>query len=477
MVKFFSFLVVLFLSLAGSSLSFAESPELKKKVRIGAFNFYPGIFKGDDGSVQGIYVDFLEEIAKREGWQIEYVYGNWADGLSRIKNREVDVLTSVAWTEERTAYLDYAKVPLLTVWGELYTTDKSSINSIREVEGKKIAVMKGDFNGANFRNLVDKFSVPCRFVEYGNFEEIFNAVASREVDAGVVNNSFGSAKADHYKLISSGIIFNPFDIFFAVAKGEDSGILATLDQYLLKWRASNSSPYHKARQRWAHANSSPILVAPSWLIPTLITLSALSAGAAIFIYLLRLQVRRKTSQITAHAEERKKIEATLFFINESGSHQRGDALLSSITAHLGSSLEVEFVLISQLIPGTGRARTRAIYSDGEGMPDFEYDLKGTPCANVIGKSLCIYPSNVAHLFPEDMLLADMQAEGYAAVPLWDSQGAGIGLLGILSRRPLGNSPLVETARFTSSIFASGETQKTASLMVSMVKFFSFRVSR
>lgn len=444
MTKLISFIMVLFLSLAGSSLSFAESPEIKKTVRIGAFNFYPGIFKGDDGSVQGIYVDFLEEIAKREGWQIEYVYGNWADGLSRIKNREVDVLTSVAWTEERTAYLDYAKVPLLTVWGELYTTDKSNIDSIREVKGKKIAVMKGDFNGANFRNLVDKFSVPCRFVEYGNFEEIFNAVASREVDAGVVNNTFGSAKADHYKLISSGIIFNPFDIFFAVAKGEDGGILATLDQYLLKWRASNSSPYHKARQRWAHANSAPILVAPSWLFPTLITLSAISGGAAIFIYLLRLQVRRKTSEITAHAEERKKIEATLFFINESGSHHRGDALLSSITAHLGRSLGVELVFISQLIPGTDRARTRAIFSGGAEMPDFDYDLKGTPCANVIGKSLCFYPSNVMQLFPEDMLLADMQAEGYAAIPLWDSQGVGIGLLGIVSRRPLGNSPLVET---------------------------------
>ncbi|MDO9307612.1 MAG: hypothetical protein Q7V04_00960, partial [Deltaproteobacteria bacterium] len=37
-------------------------------VRIAAFNLYPTIFKAGDGTIQGFYVDFLKEIAKKEGW-------------------------------------------------------------------------------------------------------------------------------------------------------------------------------------------------------------------------------------------------------------------------------------------------------------------------------------------------------------------------------------------------------------------------
>ena len=35
-------------------------------VRVGAFNFYPGIFKDTDGKIKGFYVDALDEIAKKE---------------------------------------------------------------------------------------------------------------------------------------------------------------------------------------------------------------------------------------------------------------------------------------------------------------------------------------------------------------------------------------------------------------------------
>jgi ABC-type amino acid transport substrate-binding protein len=76
-------LFVITIMLATASLVSADT-SVPQKIRIAAFNFYPTLFQAKDGSVQGFYVDFLSEIAKHEGWTIEYVYGNWADGLSRI---------------------------------------------------------------------------------------------------------------------------------------------------------------------------------------------------------------------------------------------------------------------------------------------------------------------------------------------------------------------------------------------------------
>ena len=279
---------------------FAAEPRV---VRVGAFNLYPTLFQAEDGSIKGFYVDFLDEIAKREGWKIEYVYGNWADGLSRIKTGEVDVLTNVAFTSDRAAFLDYGKEPLLTVWAELYVHEDSTIDSIREVNGKKIALMKGDFNAASFTNLVEKFGIPCQYVEYGNFEEVFKAIASRQVDGGVVNNTFGSAKYREYDLKSSGVIFNPFDIFLAVAKGKNSTVLSTLDKYLVEWRQSESSPYHQARERWSHGSSSTIRVTNPWA-KKIVTISVAGLFVALaFIFMLRVQVRRKTAEIQKQLEE------------------------------------------------------------------------------------------------------------------------------------------------------------------------------
>lgn len=278
-----------------------------RTVRIAAFNLYPTIFKAADGAIQGFYVDFLKEIAKKEGWNIEYVYGNWADGLSRIKTGEVDVLTNVAFTKERAEFMDYGKTQLLTVWAELYVPADSSIDSIRQVKGKKIALMKGDFNAANFRNLIEKFEIPCQLVEYGNFEEVFEAVSSRKVDGGVVNNSFGAAKQHEYNIKSSGVIFNPFDIYFTVAKGKNRQILDTLDRYLVEWRNNESSPYHKARQNWTHGTASTIRVIPPWLKNAFILFIGASCVGGAFIVILRIQVRRKTAELKAECAEREKI--------------------------------------------------------------------------------------------------------------------------------------------------------------------------
>jgi two-component system cell cycle sensor histidine kinase/response regulator CckA len=118
--------------IATASLVSADT-SAPQKIRIAAFNLYPTLFQAKDGSVQGFYVDFFSEIAKRENWTIEYVYGTWIDGLSRIKSGEVNVLTNVALTTERTQFMDYGKVPLLTVWAELFAPSGSPLDSIRVV--------------------------------------------------------------------------------------------------------------------------------------------------------------------------------------------------------------------------------------------------------------------------------------------------------------------------------------------------------
>ncbi len=75
--------------------------------------------------------------------------------------------------------------------------------------------------------------------------------------------------------------------------------------------------------------------------------------------------------------------------------------------------------------------------------NFEYDLVGTPCANVIGKTACIYPSRVADLFPADELLASMGIESYMGLPLFDRGGRPLGILVFMDQRAWSEESLRE----------------------------------
>ncbi|MBU1009697.1 MAG: transporter substrate-binding domain-containing protein [Bacteroidetes bacterium] len=269
----------------------------QRVVKVGAFNFYPGIFKDSDGEVKGFYVDALTELGKLENIRFEYVYGTWDEGLERIKSGEVDVLTSVAHTEKRATYMDYSNTALLTVWGEVYIGAESEIKGILDLEGKTIAVMKSDFNGEYLRQLTGKMSINCTYTETADFEEVFRLIASHQVDAGVANNTFGSPKSTTYGLLSSGIVFNPFDIFFTVKKGTNSELLSLLDAYLHTWLHDRNSIYNVARQKWSHGKVGTIEVFPDWL-QNAIYLAVIVIGTLMaFIALLRYKVSKALEKV------------------------------------------------------------------------------------------------------------------------------------------------------------------------------------
>lgn len=455
--------------------SLAASPP--RKVRIAAFNFYPTLFQAGNGSVQGFYVDFLAEIARREGWDIQYVYGSWSEGIARLKAGQVDLLTNVAFTRERAEFMDYGKVPLLTVWSELYVPEGSAIDTIRQVRNKRVALMKGDFNAANFRDLVDKLGIPCAYVELPGFEDVFEAITTHRVDAGVVNNTFGAAKQREYNVKSSGVVFNPFDIYFAAPKGKNGDILATLDSYLAKWRTSEDSPYHKARERWSHKSVSTMPVVPASSRRVILGLALLSAGAAIAIITLRRKVLKSRQELNRQLEERKKLDDALLFVNECGATQRGDSLLADINRYVATQLGVDYVFVGQLLPGNERIRTRGLYANGARHDELEYDLNGTPCVEVVGKTICYYPRAVTSDFPDDLLLVSLNASGYAATPLRDSGGEPIGLMGIISTRELTNRSLVEAMLQIAATRAAQELEAIIRLDDLQEREFFFRHSQ
>lgn len=122
----------------------------------------------------------------------------------------------------------------------------------------------------------------------------------------------------------------------------------------------------------------------------------------------------------------------------------GQQFFDSVVRYLAETLKVDVVLIGSLTPDQMGVQTVALLKDGELLPTVEYGLVATPCQSVVDSDFCAYQEDVADLFPEDELLVDWEIEGYAAIPLFNSQGEPLGLMAILSRKPLRDTSAAES---------------------------------
>jgi PAS domain S-box-containing protein len=125
----------------------------------------------------------------------------------------------------------------------------------------------------------------------------------------------------------------------------------------------------------------------------------------------------------------------------------GEAFLRQVTRTLTELLDVEIAFVGEAsLESSQRFTARAVNVDGEFVPDLAYDLAGTPCETVAPDKLCLHAQQVQAQFPADAMLTTMGVESYAAVALGHATAgqAPLGVLAIMSRRPLRNADAVRT---------------------------------
>ncbi len=134
--------------------------------------------------------------------------------------------------------------------------------------------------------------------------------------------------------------------------------------------------------------------------------------------------------------ERKLLDDALLFVAQRGWQTGAENFFDALARFLGEKLDMDYALIDRIDENPDMAETVALYAKGAIIPNMRYALKGTPCENVMGRRLCVYPHGIQQLFPEDTLLPEMGAESYIGIPLWDSTDRPIGLIAVIGNKPL-----------------------------------------
>jgi len=116
----------------------------------------------------------------------------------------------------------------------------------------------------------------------------------------------------------------------------------------------------------------------------------------------------------------------------------------SLVPHLAAAMQAKYAFVAELIEGEpARVHTLAVWAERDYTENLYYDLKGTPCENMIGCRTCFYPRGVQKQFPADTMLAALKVESYYGMPLFDRAGTVLGLLGVMHDQPLTLLPGME----------------------------------
>ena len=283
------------------------------KIKVGVYQNIPLSFTDEQGAVKGLFIDILEYVAEKEGWEIEYQPDIWSQCLQNLETGQIDLLGVIGYSPERAELFDYTFESVQTEWGQVYTHKPFGIESILDLKFKKIAVLQGDLHFINLRQMVNSFGFSARFIEAFEYETVMELVEVGRCDAGVVSHLYGLQHQDNYRVHKSPFIFSPQKLYFAVPRGKNWGLLHALDQHLHELKGDNASLYHQAIQKWFV--KTPPWVFPKWLVWVLVGIGGLLVIFLSTSLILRRRVKASTAELleknielTNVIEQRKKAE-------------------------------------------------------------------------------------------------------------------------------------------------------------------------
>ena len=232
-------------------------------VKVGFYQNAPLVFRDDDGVMRGIFADVLDAVALENDWTMEWVEGTFAEGLERLERREIDVMTAVAWTEERKQLFDFNRLAVISNWGVFYSRRGMNPASILGLDGMKLAVVKRDTYGEAFKALAENFGMTCSYLEVDDYLDVFKAIEEWRAEAGLVSRLFGLTNESNNRVERTNIFLEPRELRFAAPKGASVTVLQILDFHLTKWRLIPGSPLNRSIQNWL-SERSLLSVIPRW---------------------------------------------------------------------------------------------------------------------------------------------------------------------------------------------------------------------
>lgn len=142
------------------------------------------------------------------------------------------------------------------------------------------------------------------------------------------------------------------------------------------------------------------------------------------------------------AAERQRWERMVRAITEGTAATSGGEFFAALVENLARALDVRYAFVAECGVGSPQRAVSRAYWTGDGLGEnFEYDIPGTPCQQVLNGQACVFTTNLQALFPEEKELVEMHIDSYIGVPLRNARSAVIGHIAVLDCKPMQSGEL------------------------------------
>ena len=159
----------------------------KRVVKVGFFPMEGYHELSQDGSCNGMDVEYLENLCDYVGWEIVYVpCGSWDEALELLEEKEVDLVGSAQYSSERAEKFRYASLPSGYTFGAIAVEGDSpfayeDFDAMQDITYGIVAtyVRRQEFN----EYLSDHQIISPKVREYEDTAALHKALADGEIEA------------------------------------------------------------------------------------------------------------------------------------------------------------------------------------------------------------------------------------------------------------------------------------------------------
>ncbi|MGM0566365.1 MAG: transporter substrate-binding domain-containing protein [Bacteroidota bacterium] len=299
-------LILLWLIEMPSYAQYDSVTALPDTIHIASEPDYPPYCTVDEnGNADGFSVELFKAAADAVGFNVHVKVGVWNHIKSDLAEGRIDALPLVGRTPEREELFDFT-MPYLSLHGAVFVRKgNTGIQSLEDLRGKEIAVMKGD----NAEEFVRRENLSDKIVTTKTFEEAFRKLASKQHDAVITQRVMGIKLLEDLGIRS----VKPLDIqlpeyrqdfCFAVQEG-DKKLLERLNEGLSIVIANGT--FDEIKQKWfgpdegeGYTTADILKITFSILIPLI------AIGVLLWIYFLRSELKRRTKKLNEEITEHEK---------------------------------------------------------------------------------------------------------------------------------------------------------------------------
>jgi len=271
-------------------------------VVVGIENYPPLTYMTDARNADGMAVEILQAVARRENWRLEFRAGTFPELLDDLDAGRIDVLATIAFTPDRAAKYEYSRESYITNWGVVYVPAGTKELSIATMDGLTVARLANDTHGLALEKAVHQFDQDVTWVNTESYGAAVGAVRDGASDAAIISRLFAAQLPPGFGVEATDILINPVKLHFVSPNDVGDRYVTALDAFVQGQRDDRSSEYRMILNKWFGGN------ATSWrddsdLIAVVTGISGV-AGFLLFVTILfRIRLRRATSDlIEAHEQ-------------------------------------------------------------------------------------------------------------------------------------------------------------------------------